>query len=151
MRIAAFPHSTFAREDVSRPAREKRRAIKMDHTGMGGPQEIPKREAPAVERRHGRRFGMWLSCRLCPVSREKVEFVGTVIDISRSGVLVSLDSAEVSRALGLDDVVRVLIELPQPASSALRCLECTAKVVRIIAAKPQTQVACAIWRMQVTD
>jgi len=123
----------------------------MGHAGMGDPQEKPKREALAVERRHGRRFSMWLSCRLRLVSMENVEFVGTVIDISRSGVLVTFDSVEVSRVLGLDDVVLVLIELPQHALSTLQCLECSAKVVRIIAAKPQTQVACEIWRMQVTN
>ena len=123
----------------------------MGHAGMGDPQEKPKREAVAVERRNGRRFSMWLSCRLRLVSTENVEFVGTVIDISRSGVLETFDSAEVSRVLGLDDVVLVLIELPQHGLSTLRCLECSAKVVRIVAAKPQTQVACEIRRMQVTD
>jgi hypothetical protein len=123
----------------------------MGHAGMGAPHEKPKREALAVERRHGRRFSMWLSCRLRLVSTENVEFVGTVIDISRSGVLVTFDSVEVSRVLGLDDVVLVRIELPQHSLSTLQCLECSAKVVRIIAAKPQTQVACEIWQMQVTN
>jgi len=82
---------------------------------------------------------------------EKVEFAGTVVNISRSGILVGLDSAEISRVLGPDDAARVVVDLPRHPLFSPRCLECTATVVRIVAAKAQTQVAFEIGQMQVKD
>jgi hypothetical protein len=81
----------------------------------------------------------------------RVEFAGTVINISRSGILVGLVSAQISGLLRLDDVVRVVVDLPRHPLFSPRCLECTATVVRIVAAKAQTQVAFAVGQMQVRD
>jgi len=91
----------------------------------------------SIERRHGRRFNLRLSCRLCPVSMEKVEFAGTVVNISRSGILMALDSTEITRVLRPDEAVRVVVDLPRHPLYSPRCLECTATVVRIVAAKTQ--------------
>jgi hypothetical protein len=105
----------------------------------------------SVERRRGRRFSLRLGCRVCPASTEKVEFAGTVVNISRSGILMGFDSAEVSRVLRPDDVVRVVMDLPRHPLFSPRSLECTARVVRIVVAKTQTQLAVEIGQMRVTD
>ena len=121
------------------------------HTGTGGLQEILEREETSVDRRRGRRFSLRLSCRVCPLSTERVEFAGTVMNISRSGILVGLDSAQIARVLRPDDVVRVVVDLPRHPLFSPRCLDCTATVVRIVAAEAQTQVAFEFGRMQVKD
>ncbi len=105
----------------------------------------------SVERRRGRRFSLRLSCRLCPMSMEKVEFAGTGVNISRSGILLALDSVEIARVLRPDEAVRVVVDLPRHPLYSPRCLECTATVVRIVAAKTQTQVAVEIEQIQITD
>ena len=121
------------------------------HTDRGGFHEILERKEASLEHRRGRRFGLRLSCRVCPVSTERVEFTGTVINISRSGILVGLDAAQISKVLRPDDVVRVVVDLPRHPLFSPRCLECTATVVRIVAAEAQTQVAFEFGRMQVKD
>ena len=120
---------------------------------MTGTQSSAAHDYPpgAIERRRGRRFPLRLNCRLCPVLMEKAVFAGTVINISRSGILVGLVSAQISGLLRLDDVVRVVVDLPRHPLFSPRCLECTATVVRIVAAKAQTQVAFAVGQMQVRD
>ena len=105
----------------------------------------------SIERRRGRRFSLRLNCRVRPVSMEKVEFAATVVNISRSGILVALDSAEVSRVLRPDETVRVVVDLPRHPLFSPRCLQCAATVVRIVAAKAQTQVAFEIGQMQVKN
>jgi len=105
----------------------------------------------AIERRRGRRFPLRLSCRLCPVSMEKAEFAGTVIDISRSGILIALGSAEISGVPRPDDAVRVVVDLPRHRLFSPRCLECIATVVRLVVLKTQIQVAVEIRRTRVTD
>ncbi len=114
-------------------------------------QDILERIDASVERRRERRFSLRLSCRVCPVSTESVEFAGTVINISRSGILVGLDSAQISRVLRPDGVVLVVVDLPQHPLFSPRCLECTATIVRIVAAKDQTQVAFEIGQLQVKE
>jgi PilZ domain len=104
-----------------------------------------------VERRRGRRFNLRLGCRVCTVSTERVEFPGTVVNISRSGILVAFDLAQVAGVLGPDHEVRVVIDLPRHPLFSPRCLECTARVVRMVVAKAQTQVAFEIGQMQVTN
>ena len=121
------------------------------HTGMSGLQEILERKEASIDWRRGRRFSVRLSCRVCPASTGRVEFAGTVINISRSGILVRLDSAQISGVLRFDDVVRVVVDLPRHPLFSPRCLECSATVVRIVAAKAQTQVAFEIGQMQVKD
>ena len=79
------------------------------HTDRGGFQEVLERKEASIEPRRGRRFSLRLNCRVCPVSTERVEFAGSVINISRSGILVGLDAAQISRVLSPDDVVRVVI------------------------------------------
>jgi hypothetical protein len=135
---------------VWRPEWAKRKALMIAHADVSGSQGNLERGVVTVERRRGRRFSLWLSCRVIPASTESVEYAGTVIDISRSGVLVGLDSVGISRLPGLDDVVCVKVALPQHSLSSPKWLECTATVVRILDAKAQTQVACEIGRMQVT-
>ena len=100
------------------------------------------------ERRRGRRFNLALSCRVCPVSTENVEIAGTVINISRSGILVGIDSAEISTLVEPDAIVRVVIDLPRHPLYSPRCLECITRVVRIVTAKAQTQVAFEIEQIQ---
>jgi len=107
--------------------------------------------ASSVERRRGRRFALRLSCRLSPVSMKKADFAGTVINISRSGILMALDSAEIPTVVRPDDVVRVVIDLPRHPSFSPRCLECIATVVRLVVVQTQTQVAVQIGRTRVTD
>jgi len=114
-------------------------------------QEILERIDASVERRRRRRFSLRLSCRVCPVSTESVEFAGAVINISRSGILVELDSAQISRVLRSDGVVIVVVDLPRHPLFSPRCLECTATIVRIVAAKDQAQVAFEIGQMLVKD
>ena len=121
-------------------------------TNRGRSQEVfvPKKNA-SEERRREFRFSLRLSCRVCLAPTERVEFAGTVINISRSGVLVGLDSAQISGVLRPDGTVRLVIDLPRHPSFSPRCLECIATVVRIVAAKAQTQVAFEIEQMQVKD
>jgi len=121
------------------------------HFDRSGFQEILEPREASIERRRGRRFSLRLSCRACPVSTERVEFAGTVINISRSGILVGLDSAQISRVLRPDDVVRVVVDLPRHPLFSPRCLECTAKVVRMVAAEAQTRVAFEIGQMRIKD
>ena len=121
------------------------------HIGKGGFQEILERKEASIERRRGRRFSLGLSCGVYPVSTERVEFAGTIINISRSEIRVGLDSAQISRVLRPDGVVRVVVDLPRHPLFSPRCLECTATAVRIVAAKAQTQVAFEIGQMQVKD
>jgi len=121
------------------------------HTDKGGFQEILGRKDASIERQRGRRFSLRLSCRVCPVSTERVEFAGTVINISRSGILVRLDSGQISRVLRPDDAVRVVVDLPRHPLFSPRCLECAATVVRIVDGKAQTQVAFEIGQMRVKD
>jgi hypothetical protein len=121
------------------------------HTDRGRFQEIPERKEAPTERRRGRRFSLRLSCTVCPASAERVEFAGTVINISRSGILVGLDAVQTARLLRPDDVVRVEVDLPRHPLFSARCLECTATVVRIVSVEAQTQVAVELGRMQVKD
>ena len=120
---------------------------------MTGTQKIAVHDCSTcvTERRRGRRFPLRLNCRLRPVSMEKAEFAGTVINISRSGILMALDSAEILRVLRPDAVVRVVVDLPRHPLFSQRCLECTATVVRIVAAEAQTQVAFEFGRMQLKE
>ena len=76
-----------------------------------------------IERRRGRRFPLRLTCRLCPVSMEKPEFAGTVINISRSGILMALDSPEILRVLRPQAVVRIAVDLPRHPLFSPRYLE----------------------------
>jgi len=92
-----------------------------------------------------------LSCRLCLVAMEEAEFSGTVINISRSGILMALDSVEISGVLRPDAAVRVTVDLPRHPLFSPRFLECTARVVRIVVVKTQTQVAVEIGQIRVTD
>ena len=114
-------------------------------------QEIFERIDASVERRRRRRFSLRLNCRVCPVSTESVEFAGAVINISRSGILVGLDSAQISRVLRPDGAVLVVVDLPRHPLFSPRCLECTATIVRIVAAKDQSQVAFEIGQMLVKN
>jgi hypothetical protein len=82
---------------------------------------------------------------------EKAEFAGSVINISRSGILMALDSAETLGVLKPDAEVRVVVDLPRHPLFSPRCLECTATVVRMAVAKTQTQVAVEIGQIRVTD
>jgi hypothetical protein len=107
--------------------------------------------AGAMERRRGRRFPLRLSCRLCPVSMQGAGSGGTVIDISRSGILLTPDSAETSAVLSPGDPVRVSVDLPQHPLFSPRCLECLATVVRVVVRETQTQVAVEIGRIRVRD
>ena len=86
-----------------------------------------------------------------PVSKEKVAFAGAVINISRSGILVGLDSAQISGLLRPDEVVRVVVDLPRHPLFAPRCLDCLATVVRVVVPMTQTQVAVEIKRIRVSD
>jgi|WetSurMetagenome_2_1015567.scaffolds.fasta_scaffold243706_1 hypothetical protein len=119
--------------------------------GMGEFQEILQRNEGSIERRRRPRFSTRLSCRVSPASKERTAFSGTVIDISRSGVLVRLDSEQVSRVLKPDGVVRVVIDLPRNPEFSPRCLECIATVVRIVAAEAHTEVAFEIERMRAKE
>jgi hypothetical protein len=92
-----------------------------------------------------------MSCRVCPVSTEKVEIAGTVINISRSGILVGVDSGEIPISVKPDAVVRVELDLPRHPVYSPRCLECVTSVVRIVTAKAQTQLALRIGQIQLTD
>ena len=120
-------------------------------TNRAGIQEIPERRGTSVERRRGRRFSLPLVCRVCPDSTQEVEFTGTVINISRSGVLVGLDSAHASGVLTPAGAVRVAIDLPRHPLYSARCMECAATVVRVVASKDQTQVAFEIGQMRIKD
>ena len=121
------------------------------HTDGGGFQEILESGEVSIERRRGRRFTLRLNCQVCPASTSRLEFAGTVIDISRSGILVGLDAVQISGVLRPDDVVRVVVDLPRHPLFSQRCLECTATVVRIVAAEPLTQVAFEFGRVLVKD
>ena len=94
---------------------------------------------------------MRLRCRVCPASTENVAFAGTVVNISRSGILMELDSAQIPEVLRPHDDVHVVVDLPRHPSFSPRCLECTATVVRIFAAKAQTAVAVEIGQIRVTE
>jgi len=85
------------------------------------------------------------------LSKDRAEFAGTIINISRSGILVGLDSAQISRVLRFDAVVRVEVDLPRNPSFPPRCMECAATVVRVVAGEAETQVAFEIGRMRVKD
>lgn len=74
-----------------------------------------------------------------------------MINISRSGILMETDSAELSGRLRPDEPVGVSIHLPRHPLFSPRCLECTATVVRVVVLKAQTQVAVEIHRIQVKD
>lgn len=104
-----------------------------------------------LERRRGCRFPLPLSCRLYPVSLEKAEFAGKVINISRSGILMALDSPVPSGVLRAEEAVRVVVDLPRHPLFAPRCLNCFATVVRVVAPMTQTQVAVEIKRIRVSD
>ena len=104
-----------------------------------------------IERRHAPRFRLRLSCRLCLISLEKEEFAGTLINISRSGILVTLASAGLSRLPRPDEQVRLTVDLPRHPLFSPRCLECAARVVRVVAAQDKTHVAVEIGRMWVTS
>jgi len=118
---------------------------------LGTQQSALVSSSSPTDRRRGRRFNLRLSCRVCPVSTENVAFAGTVINISRSGILVGLDSAQISTVLAPHDVVRVVVDLPRHPLFSPRWLECIATVVRIVPAQAQTQVAVEIGQIRVTD
>jgi hypothetical protein len=103
------------------------------------------------ERRRGRRFNLEVTCRVCPVSTENVEIAGTVINISRSGILVAVDSAEISTLARPDAIVRIVVDLPRHPLYSPRCLECITTVVRVVTSKAQTQLALETGQIQVTD
>jgi hypothetical protein len=122
--------------------------MELTHAGRAGLQEVL--ETP-LERRRGLRFNLRLSCRVFPVSTEGIEFPGTVINISRSGILVGLDSAQIATLLKPQSLVRVAVDLPRHPAFSPRFFECTATVVRIVAAEAQTQVALEIGRIRVNE
>ena len=103
------------------------------------------------ERRRGRRFTLPLNCRVRPFLPGSTDFAGTVINISRSGILVGFDSAEISGVLKPHDLVRIEIDLPRHPLFSPRCLECSATFIRSRVSKTQTQIAFEIGQMQVKD
>jgi len=117
----------------------------------GNQQFASVAESGPLERRRGNRFCLRLRCRLRPVSTRELALAGTVIDISRSGILVELDSAQFHGRLSPHDGVRVIVELPRNPAFSPRCLECAATVVRIVAAGARTRVAVEIRTIRVTD
>jgi hypothetical protein len=144
---SALDHLVQATMDS--PHGQKGTVMTKADTNRGRSQEVFVPRNASEERRRERRFSLELSCRVCLASTERVEFAGTVINISRSGVLVGVDSAQISGLLRPDGAVRVVIDLPRHPSFSPRCLECIATVVRIVAAKAQTQVAFEVGQMQV--
>jgi len=121
------------------------------HLGLGRFREVLELGGISTERRSGRRFSLQLSCRVCPLSQRSAELAGSVINISRSGMLVGLDSPRVPWILRPEAVVRVVLDLPRNPMYSPRCWECTARVVRIVPAGAQTQVAFRIGHMQAKD
>ena len=105
--------------------------------------------APRERRREGR-FALRLSCHLYPLSKEKAAFEGTIVNISRSGILVALESAEISAILRPDEAARVVVDLPRHRLFSPRCFECSARVLRVVVLETQTQVAVEIGRIRVT-
>ncbi len=105
----------------------------------------------SIEWRSTRHFSLRLSCRVCPVSTEQAELAGTVVNISRTEILVALDSEQIPYVLRPDDVVRVEVDLPRHPLFPQKCLECIVRVVRIVVAKAQIKVASQIWQMRVKD
>ncbi len=105
----------------------------------------------SIQRPRERRSSLRLGCCVRPVSADNVALPGTVMHISRSGVLVALDAAPLSWTPRPYDMVRVVVDLPRHPLFSPRCLECFARVVRIDDAEAQTQVAFEITRMHVTD
>lgn len=101
------------------------------------------------ERRRGRRFNLRLNCRVRPVSMENTEFAGTVINMSRSGILVGFDLVEVSLLLKSHDSVRIVIDPPRHPLFSPRCLECSATLIRTCSSKAQVHIAFEIGQIQV--
>jgi len=121
------------------------------HPDIGRFREALELEGISTERRSGRRYSLQLSCRVCPLSQASAELAGFVINISRSGMLVGLDSRRVPWILRPKAVVRVVLDLPRNPLYSPRCWECTARVVRIVPAGAQTQVAFTVGRMQAKE
>ena len=105
----------------------------------------------SMEQPHPRGPGLGLSCRLFPTSMGSVELAGTVVDISRSGILIALGSEQVSGAPEPDAVVRVVVDLPQHPWFSPRCLECIGSVSEVLPLEAQVEVAVQIRQMRVTD
>jgi c-di-GMP-binding flagellar brake protein YcgR len=116
----------------------------MAHAERAAVQAVVRQNGAPIERRREPRFDLPLSCLVSQVSGERAEFSGTVINMSRSGILLCLDPAWNIGALRPHSVVRVSVDLPRHPSFSPRSYEFTATVVRIDAAEAQTRVAFEI-------
>jgi len=110
---------------------------------LGVQSSAPVSSTAQIDRRRGQRFPLQLSCRLYRHSMEAA-LEGTVVNISRSGILVALDSAPILGALRPDQEARVVVDLPRHPMFSPRCLECAVTVVRVVLLKARAQVAVEI-------
>ncbi len=104
-----------------------------------------------MEQRHGQRFNLRLTCRVCRASPGEEALAGKVVNISRSGILLEFDSASVPAHMEVSDPVCVVIDLPRHTTFSPRCLECAATVVRLAAAPLRTQIAVSVGKMRVRE
>lgn len=118
---------------------------------MQGTQLAVDMTSATLDRRAGRRFKLRLTCRISSPWEDAGELTGVTEDMSRSGILLTLDgSVEVLPAIG--DTLKIIVDLPQSPNISPRCMVCMTKVVRVI--DPQdapASLAVQIHRVQVQD
>jgi hypothetical protein len=105
------------------------------------------------ERRHTTRFQLRLSCRIVSPFHSFSTLGGITENVSRSGLLVNLAAegpAEESPKMG--NSAHVVLDLPETPSSAPKCLECEATIVRIEDTEEGARrLAFRVRRMQFRD
>ena len=76
-------------------------------------------------------------------------FSGSIVNISRSGLLV--EQTEDTQPVALNDEIHVEIDLPVMHRSPQRCLACAGRVIRLELSDSKPRIAIAIETMQFRD
>ena len=85
-----------------------------------------------LDLRRGERYPVQLICRISSPLETFGDLSGVTLNISRSGLLISLDEAGSPQPMPVvGQAARITLELPQLPSSQRRCIECLGHVVRL--------------------
>ncbi len=117
------------------------------------PNDNAGREHGGLDRRQAQRHDVERPCRVVLESNPTGEAEGVTRNISRSGMLIRFQEAELLRALPqVGEEARVVIDLPHNSQYPPRVLECFARVVRAGGSSDEDHaLALEVIRMQIRD
>ncbi len=102
--------------------------------------------------RRGERYPVQLVCRVSSPFETFDDLSGVTLNMSRSGVLISLDETGPSQPMPVvGQPARITLELPLPPGPQRRCIECVGRVVRLGDGAGSRSVAFELRRYEFRD